>query len=211
MARLIGIFDIGTQKGYKEGDADSGQIVLEYELIGKDKKSDGTNFTIAEFMSKGNHSNSTLMARFQGLTGVTLTSDGQKDKFGGFRYTLPADFTDKLYGALGIGCMVSVINKTAGTGVKIGSASLPPDGVEVGLGEKPFLKIDLESQDFPSDWLAAPLWIKNKINQSREFEASPIVEGQTPVGVSVNVNGSNASLNGKGSDGIREHESDIPF
>lgn len=171
MGRLIGIYDVGTQPGFKEGDADKAQIIMEWELVGKDKDSTGKNFRINEFLGKSNHSKATLMARYQSMAGVTLKTDGKIDKFGGFRYDLPVDFSDRLFALVGQGFLVTLVAKDSGD-PKVGSVSQPMEGMTIPEGESDFFTLDMEADDFLTQLESCPAWVKKIVAKSREWEGA---------------------------------------
>jgi len=178
--RIIGIFDVGTQPGFKDGDPDKAQIIVEYELVGDTKNSEGKNFRISEFLGATNHSKSTLMARYQSLTGTVLAA-GNPDKYGGFRYILPPDFSEKLFALAGQACLVNVVVKESGD-PKVGTVSKPMKGMTVPESESSAFTLDMDADNFLDQYETCPLWIKAFVQKSREW--TKVLKKELPAGFS---------------------------
>ncbi len=168
--RVIGIYDIGTQDGFKDG-APKRQVVFLYELISATTKdSKGKNFMIAEFMSVGNHSKTKSIARIQAIANVKFKPSGSVSE-NGFFYELPENMNEILKEkVLGAAVLVNLVPKTNDpTKAMVGNVSQPMEGIVVGPAENGLGWLDPDdTANLQSDLLAAPDWVKKKYNACHE-------------------------------------------
>lgn len=198
-ARIVGVYDIGTQPAYKAGDNPKPQVIFVYELVGKAKMKDGSNFTVAQYMGRNNHSNGALIPTISAVTGVQF-KQGKADKQGkGFYFELPDNFGEIFKSILGKPVLVTLVAKDANGGVKVSSVAQPMDGMAVAEANSALGWLDFsDTENFSSDWMAAPKWIQDKASKSSEMAPAPQApaapQGVPPVG----------------GEGVRPHEDDLP-
>ena len=186
-ARVVGIYDIGTQPAFKPGDNPKPQAIFVYEIVGKMKTKEGHNFTVAQYMGRNNHSNGALISTISSITGVQF-KQGKADKQGkGFYYELPDNFGELFKSILGKPVLVTLIAKDANGGVKVSSVAPPMEGMTLPAGELPLGWLDFsDSANFASDWISVPKWIQDKASKSTEMAPPPQApnapQGVAPVG-----------------------------
>jgi len=181
MGRLVGIYDIGTQPAFKPGDSPKAQIIFLHEITSGPKMKSGANFIVSQYVGRSNHSNGGLCPVFTALTGIAL-KPGKADKQNkGFYYELPADFQAQFKGMLGKPEFISLVPKDANGGVKVSSISAPMAGVEVPMHTTALGWLDFDdTENFSSDWMAAPKWIQEKAAKSLEMTPPPAPAPQAP-------------------------------
>lgn len=163
-ARLVGIYDIGTQPGGTfEGEKkdDKPQVIFTYELLGKDRQADGTNFLKSEFLTVSLHVKGTLPKRLAAL-GVKLT---QKSKDW---YELPKGLN--LSVLLGEAVMVEIVHTEAGKD-RIGNVMAPIDGMVVGEYTSKLGYLDLDADDYLDKFNQAPEWIQKMCQKATDWES----------------------------------------
>jgi len=152
-ARLIGIYDIGKQPGFDEGDPAKAQLVFTYELLGKEKTSEGKNFCVSEFLTVSLNAKATLVKRLQTMKApIKKKSDDW--------YTIPDNYS--LSELLGDVCMVVVKHNTKGN-AKVDSVIEPMEGLTIAEATNELGYLDLDGDEDISQLEAAPEWIKKKV------------------------------------------------
>ncbi len=183
-ARIIGVYDIGTQDGYQGGDP-SHQMVWEYELISaQHKDSQGKNFRISEFLTYGNHSKSKSVARIQGVTGIKFPVKEGSQSANGFFYNMPPNMSQILgENVLGAPCLVYLSAKPDGK-PKVETVGQPMEGYVVPAPENGLGWLDGEEprEKYLRDLAAAPEWIRKKVNASHEARTPVLtpIHGNAP-------------------------------
>lgn len=119
LARLVGLVDLGHQKGWDEEDPSKYQIELTYELVSSEM-SDGRPFFVNEKVTNSDSDKSTLFSRMQTFG---VTAENIKD-------------------ALGRPCMVTVKTNPKGTRAypagKAGVSGIPAGMPVADLRNNPF-------------------------------------------------------------------------
>lgn len=204
--RIIGLFDIGTQPAFKEGDQPKPQIIVLYELVGKSKMTNGSNFTVAQYMGRNNHSNGALVPMVSAVTGIAF-KQGKADKQGkGFYYDLPENFGEIFKGLLGKPVLVTLVAKDANGGVKVSSVAPPMEGMSVAEANSALLWLDFsDSVNFQSDFQSVPKWVQDKAMRSRELAPPPAVNPAPAAPKGVKPVGSETTT------AAEDYEDDIPF
>ncbi len=169
-ARLIGIYDVGTQKKFKEEVfANNRTIILKFALMGDEKTSTGEFFTKDLWTTWTNSIKSTL---FKTLFSLGLKSMELKE--GGEYFDVPKDFDIEKF--LGAPCLVTIGTKPDGTGNKITSISAPMKGMVITEYAKEDLQLlDWTLHNFGLMLEVSPSYIKKYVLASKEYS----LKGQT--------------------------------
>jgi hypothetical protein len=155
-ARLIGLYDIGMQKGFNEGDPAKNQVIMTWELVGKDKQSDGKNFQISEFLTVSLHKKGTLPKRLLAL-GAPVKSKSED------WYDIDSNYS--LTNLLGEPAMVEVVHTEKGR-AKIASVMTPVEGMQIAEPTEKLGFLDLDADDYLDYFTKAPAWIQKKCQES---------------------------------------------
>jgi len=162
-ARLIGLYDIGQQPndmGFKNIDGTikgpSNQVVMTYELVGKDKQSNGENFILSDFVTVSLHVKGTLPKRLQAL-GAPITK--KSDDW----FELPKNYNLSIL--LGEPVMLDVVLKDSGK-AKIANVMAPMEGMAIAEPKQPLGFLDLDADDYLDQFAKAPTWIQKKVQKS---------------------------------------------
>ena len=155
-ARLIGAWDIGKQKPFNPEDEAKNQIILVYDLLGKEKMSDGKNFTVFEFLTQSLHVKSTLAKRLKVL-GAPIRQQNEN----WFEIT---DDAFSVADMLGNPCMIEVGVNSKGN-AKVTNVMAPMDGISIAESQADYGWIDLDDPSWETNYSAAPKWIKKRIDE----------------------------------------------
>lgn len=161
-ARLIGIYDIGVQPGniYNgEQMDDKHQVIFTWELVGKDKQTDGRNFQVSEFLTVSLHKKGTLGKRLQAL-GAPIKS--KSDDW----WTIADDYN--LAVLLGEPAMVEVVHTEKGK-AKVQNVISPIEGMTIADATESLGYLDLDSDDYLDKYNSAPAWVRKMVEKSKTW------------------------------------------
>jgi hypothetical protein len=168
-ARLYGIYDIGEHKKFESEETEP-KILLAYELLGKERKSDGSTFKVFEEMKQSLHVKAKLTARL-----ITFKAP-VKQKNENWYEIDPKYALTKL---LGLPCMLSSA-LTSGGSAKVGNVIEPIDGLVIPELESEIGFLDLSAPDAYDQLCMAPNFIKRKVGE--RFNPKPIKGEPTGAG-----------------------------
>jgi hypothetical protein len=152
-ARLVGIYDIGKQKGFEPTDPPKNQIVMVYELLGKERMEDGKTFQVSEFLTVSLHAKATLPKRLK-VFGAPIKK--QNDDW----YSLAEDYS--LSECVGEACMLEVQHNSKGN-AKVGNVIEPIEGMTVPVATIDPGWLDLDCEDAEAQLAEAPKWIQKRV------------------------------------------------
>lgn len=157
-ARLIGLYDIGVQKGkafQNEPAKDRPQVVFVFELVGKEKQSSGKAFTISKFATVSLHKKGGLVPVLKAL-GVDVKSKNND------WWEAPTVLLSTL---LNEPVMLSIENSEDGKAY-ISSVSPPVEGLTFAEPTEKLGFLDLDASDYLDFFTKAPAWIQKKCQES---------------------------------------------
>ena len=157
-ARLIGIYDIGMQQDFDTTKPNKHQVVFIYDLLGKERKTDGSVFQVIETLTLSLHAKATLPNRLK-VFGAPIKVKNED------WFDLPDSYS--LSNMLGKDCMLEVGLNTKGN-PKVKNVIQTMDGVTVPEAVSEFGFVDLDADDYLDHLYNAPKWIQNKIENQAE-------------------------------------------
>jgi hypothetical protein len=129
-ARCVRIIDIGTQHGEYQGKATvRKQLVISWELP-NELMDDGRPFMVSKFYTASLSEKANLRKDLEAWRGRAFTDEERA----GF----------DLKSILGAACMLSIIAKETGSGVKVGSVMKLPKGMELPPAHNPLVSFDID-------------------------------------------------------------------
>lgn len=162
--RLVGLYDIGIQPGKPfngEPAKDRRQVVFVFELVGKEKQSDGKPFQISKFATVSLHKkgNFVPIIKALGINVKTKSNDW---------YEAP---TVPLSNALGEPVMVSVEIAEDGGKAFISSINAPIDGMVFAEPVTSLGYLDQDEEGWRDQYAKAPAWIQKMCQRAIDWES----------------------------------------
>ena len=156
LGRCFKLVDIGTQHGDYQGKPTKNDQFIAFFELPNAKMADGNIFTVARFYNKSMGSKAALRKDLEAWRGKPFTEEELK-KF-------------DLMKILGQPCMVSVIAKSGGDGVKVGAVFAVPVGIPVPPQVNPSFAFWIDEWD-QTKFDSLPNGIKVLIAKSDEYIA----------------------------------------
>jgi len=158
-ARLIGLYDIGVQQGKAfngEPAKDRPQVIFVFELVGKEKQTDGRPFLMSKFCTVSLHKKGNLVPILKAF-GMPIKAKN-------------ADWweapTQPLNTILGEPIMLSIEVDEETKKASIATISAPIDGMVFAEPTEKLGFLDLDADDYLDQYTKAPKWIQEKCQQS---------------------------------------------
>jgi hypothetical protein len=158
-ARLVGMYDIGVQPGnvYNgEKLKDKPQLILTWELVGKDKTAEGKNFQISQFLTVSLHKKGKLVPVLKTL-GAPFKS--KSDDW----YEIDPKY--HISTLLGEPAMIKVSVSDKGKAF-VESVMAPVEGMVIGDCTEKLSFLDLDADDYLDQFTKAPKWVQTMCEKS---------------------------------------------
>lgn len=161
-ARLIGLYDIGTQPGNVfngEQLKDKPQLIMTWELVGKDKTKEGKNFQISQFVNVSLHK--------KGKLGALLKTIGAPIKSKNDDWW-EIDPKYHLSNLLGEPAMIEVSISEKGKAF-IANVMAPIDGMVIAEPTEKLGFLDLDAEDYLDQFNKAPSWVQKMCQKATDW------------------------------------------
>lgn len=161
-SRLVGLYDIGLQKGKAfngEPAKDRNQAVFVFELVGKEKQSDGKPFLVSKFVTVSLHKKGSLVPILKAF-GVKVVS--KDDNW----WEAPKINWSTL---LGEPIMISIEISENGR-ANIASISSPIEGMTFAEPITELGYLNLDEEGYLDQFNKAPAWIQKKCQEALDWQ-----------------------------------------
>jgi len=158
-ARLVGLYDIGVQQGKAfngEPAKDRPQVIFVFELVGKEKQSDGRPFLMSKFVTVSLHKKGNLVPILKAF-GMNIKAKNAD------WWEAPSKTLDTL---LGEPIMLSIEVDEETKKASIASISAPIDGMVFSEPTEKLGFLDLDAEDYLDYYTKAPEWVQKMCQKS---------------------------------------------